>query len=131
MALTNIIFTPQAQINKVIVARPNVLKVASTSSGALGSVEATGLAPGAVVSWSLIGNPGGTISLAARQGDQTKADLSFDHVAIRMEPYLLIIQASTLADGKVVRIPLAIMVRGFDVHRFLPVVYSAKKTLAV
>ena len=118
MPLTNVVFTPQAQPNNVVVPKNldgtlkvGVLKISSMGSGVLGTAAAIGLTAGVVVSWSLMGNPGGTISLATKQDDPTQAVLSFNHVQIRPEPYLLIIQASTLTDGKVVRIPLAILVR--------------------
>ena len=110
MSLSNITFVPQEQANLVVQAKAGLLKVASAASGALGTVQAEGVASGAV-SWSLLGNPGGAISISAQAGDPTKADITFAQVPIRTEPWLVIVQASTMADGKTIQIPLAILVR--------------------
>jgi hypothetical protein len=110
MPLTNITFTAQQQANLVVQAKAGLLKVASASSGALGTVKAEGVAAGTVVSWSLQGNPGTAVTISAKAGDPTRADLSFNNIPVQAEPYLMIVQAST-QDGKSVQIPLAVVVR--------------------
>ena len=108
--LTNITFTAQQQANLVVQSRAGLLKVASASSGTLGTVKAEGVSAGTVVSWSLQGNPGTAITISAKVGDPTMADLSFNNVPVQAEPYLMIVQANT-QDGKMVQIPLAVVVR--------------------
>lgn len=108
--LTNITFTAQQQANLVVQAKAGLLKIASASNGLLGTVKAEGVTAGTVVSWSLQDNPGSAITIAAKNGDPTQADISFSQVPVRTEPYLMIVQAST-QDGKTVQIPLAVVVR--------------------
>ena len=108
--LTNITFTAQQTANRVVQTRPGLLRIASASNGVLGTVKAEGVALGASVSWSLLGNLGAAVTISAQAGDPTQADISFSQVPVQAEPYLLIIQAST-QDGKQVQIPLALVVR--------------------
>ena len=110
MSLTNITFTAQQQANLVVQSRAGLLKVASASAGTLGTVRAEGVSAGTVVGWSLQGNPGTAITISAKAGDPTMADLSFNNVPVQAEPYLMIVQANT-QDGKMVQIPLAVVVR--------------------
>lgn len=108
--LTNITFTAQQTANLVIQARAGLLKIASASNGVLGTVKAEGVTAGTPVSWSLQGNPGSAITISAKAGDPTQADITFTQVPVQADPYLLIVQAST-QDGKQVQIPLAVVVR--------------------
>ena len=110
MSLTSISFVPAEQVNLVVQAKNGLLKVASASSGTLGYVQAVGAITD-TVNWSITGNPGAAITLAARQDDPTIADISFANVPIRTEPWVLILQASTPSDGVLVQIPLAVLVR--------------------
>ena len=98
MALTKITFAPQEQTNLVVQSKPGLVKVAAGASGTLGTVQAEGTFTG-TITWALIGNPGGAVSISADPVDSSKASIVFSQVPARTEPWLMIIQASTLTDG--------------------------------
>lgn len=98
------------QLDTTGAAVEGVLRAASQSQGALGTVQASGYDQASTLQWAIDGEVcGGAIRVAPSPTDPSSAVVSFVNVPEREEPYVVIV--SVMDGGSRAELPLAVVVR--------------------